>query len=125
MEQDRWYLALLVVRSSVAGEPCEPVSDVQFRVIRAADSEAAYKRALQLGDAETLEYANADGETVTWTFAGLRDLREIADGELVDGTEVYSQIDRSDEPLVTAKEDLSVFWLAANANRPVKELLEG
>ena len=125
MEQDRWYLALLVVRSSVAGEPCEPLSDVQFRLIRAADSEAAYERAFLLGDAASHEYDNADGETVTWTFSGLRDLREIEDLELVDGTEIYSQIDRSDEPLVTAKDDLTVFWVAANASRPVRELLEG
>jgi hypothetical protein len=55
----------------------------------------------------------------------LHDLCEIGDGELVDGTEVYSQIVREDPgSYIVAKERLSCFWSAANKDRTAAEILD-
>jgi Domain of unknown function (DUF4288) len=101
-----------------------PSLDLQYRLVRAASNEDAYERALELGRKETHSYANADGQTVTWECLGLHDLSEIDDSELVDGTEVYSQIVNKDSGVyVVAKEQLSCFWSSANKKRTAAEIL--
>jgi hypothetical protein len=122
-----WFTAVLVVRSRVGdGADDAPLLDYQVRLLRAADAEAAYERALALGAAEALSYQNADGVTVKWEFTGLHDLAELAETEMTDGVEVYSWRARAPiEGAVVAKERLTVFWSAANALRTARELLDG
>ena len=93
MGTERWYLAALIVSSTMdAREVSDPVNDLQFRLVRAKDLEGARRRAEDLGLSEEHSYENAEGETVRWRFAGIADLRLIDSAELTDGTEVYSQL---------------------------------
>ena len=126
MANGRWFAALLILKSRVASElPDQPLADIQYRVIQAPDAEAAYLRALAIGRSEEHSYQNADGREVSWSFIGLRDLRELPDGQPSDGSEVYSQIAHSSpKKLVVPKEKLTVFWLEANKERTVEDLLE-
>jgi hypothetical protein len=126
MNSQRWYVAVLVVSSRIDSEPARaPAVDLQYRLIRASDNEDAYQRALELGRKAAHSYQNSEGRTVTWECAGLRDLREVDEPELGDGTEVYSQIVR-DNPArqVVSKDQLTCFWAAANSDRTARELLD-
>ena len=87
---DFWFVAVLVYESRIVGATdFEPSVDVQFRLIRAADAEAAHAAALDLGERERTSYLNPAGETCEWRFAGLEDLRRVDDERLEHGTEVY------------------------------------
>jgi hypothetical protein len=123
--EERWFAAVLVLKSRVASElPHEPLGDIQYRILQAPDAESAYRRAIAIGRSEEQSYENADGREVSWSFLGLRDLRELPDGRPADGTEIYSQIARSNpNELVVPKEKLTVFWLEANQDRTVEDLL--
>ena len=72
-----WHIAVLVLESSIVDGPSDPSVDVQFRLIRAPDAEAAYDRALALGRKAEHSYENPYGQTCVWTFKGLKDLQEI------------------------------------------------
>ena len=126
MAEERWFSAVLILKSRVASElPDRSLADIQYRILRAPDAEAAYVRALAIGRSEEHSYQNSEGREVSWSFIGLRDLRELPDGQPSDGSEVYSQIAHSDpKELVVPKERLTVFWLEANEDRTVEDLLE-
>ena len=121
-----WFTAVLVVESRLPDSREKVLVDLQFRLIAAPDAEAAYHAALKLGHDEKLDYPNASGETVSWTFVGLRDLVEVgAAGLLEHGTELYSDLVHAEpDKLVVPKERLSVFWTQANKNKTARELLE-
>lgn len=105
-----WYVAVLVLESSILEAWSDPSVDVQFRLIRAPDAESAYERALSLGREEELSYENPFGQTCVWTFKGLRDLQRVVDDELADGVEVYGFIeDGASEDHVVPKGQLTVF----------------
>ena len=125
-DSQRWYVAILVVGSRLDGErSAAPAVELQHRLVRARDDEAAYSRALDLGRSEAHSYANEQGQTVAWEFLGLHDLREIDSPELVDGTELYGHIVRGNPAsLLVAKERLSCFWSNANKRRTADDILK-
>jgi hypothetical protein len=105
-----WFVAVLVFESGIDGGWADPSVDVQFRLVRAADPEAAYKRALALGRDGEQGYENPYGQTCTWSFKGLKDLQEVDEDELADGVEVYGFIrGGSAEEHVIPKEQLTAF----------------
>ena len=121
----RWYAAVLVVRCRV-GHSLQDVDllDHQVRIIHARGAEAAYERALALGEAEARTYRNENDEVVTWEFVGLGELDEVLEPELGDGVEVYSWKSRREaDGAVLPKEKLAVFWFLENAHRTTRELL--
>lgn len=124
--QLRWYAAVVVVRARIDGPwQDDYLVDNQVRLLQAADAEAAYARALNLGKSAEHSYQNGDGETVSWEFVGLADLDELHAAAIEDGLEVYSWRARGHpESAVVPKEKLAVFWLAANADRNVEDLLD-
>src|SRR3954447_24578785 len=98
-DPEHWFIAVLVFESSIQGdknaphiEEYIPKVDLQFRLVRASDSEAAYARALAIGEREEHSYENPYGETCAWSFMGLKDLQEMVGDELGDGVEVYGFI---------------------------------
>ena len=106
-----WHIAVLVLESSIVDGPSDPSVDVQFRLIRAPDAEAAYDRALALGRKAEHSYENPYGQTCVWTFKGLKDLQEIIEDELADGVELYGFIeDGVAEDHVVPKERLTAFF---------------
>jgi len=120
----KWYLAVLLVKVTVSGEKDErPLYDRQFKLLRAASHEEAFKKSLRLGKQESTSYKNFSRRVVKWRFVGLADLVVVTEGELSDGVEVYSTVRRGD-PLreVTRKADLGVFRDEANKHRTQKEL---
>jgi uncharacterized protein DUF4288 len=121
-----WYMAVLVMSSKVEGTPLtEPAVDLQYRLVRADSNDEAYTQALELGGNEGHSYLNAEGQTVSWNCLGLHDLCEIVDDNLVDGTEVYSQIVRADPgSYVVEKERLSCFWSDTNKHKTAAEILD-
>jgi hypothetical protein len=121
-----WYVAVLVVAARVSDDTdAVPLVDLQYKLILAADREAAYRRALELGAAETHSYENAEGAEVSWEFAGLHDLREVLDSELHDGVEVFNFLQReAPETFVRSKERLQAFWSDANKDKTAAELLQ-
>lgn len=106
-----WYVAILVVASRVDdGVARPPLVDWQYKLIRATDREAAYRRALELGAAEVQDYLNDEGSRCYWEFVGLRDLHKLDVANLEDGVEIYYSLE-SERPgdSIRVKEDLRVF----------------
>jgi hypothetical protein len=109
---EQWFIAVLVFESRIVGDdPGDESSiDVQHRLVRAADAESAYERALALGKRGQHAYQNCDGDTCRWVFAGLEDLRVVDDQELGHGAEVYGFIEEgSASERVVPKNELTEF----------------
>jgi hypothetical protein len=81
-----WYLAELVMRITVAGDPRNVVHQNLF-LIRADSADEAYEEAIQLGKSEETSYDNPAGKAVHFHFEGVSGLVEIM-GELEDGEEL-------------------------------------
>ena len=95
MQDGQWYVAALIVQSTVSGpQDYEPLADLQFKLIRASHEEEAQQLATELGRSEETSYPNKDGDTVTWRFLGVADLRRVESVDLTHGTEIYSQLFR-------------------------------
>jgi hypothetical protein len=126
MSEESWYMAVLVLESSVEGETAYmPLIDLQYRLVRASQVDDAYHKAHEIGVSEEQSYSNADGEVVSWKFAGLHDLVEITDQELVHGTEVYSTILRNPpDDYVVPKDRLTQYFFEANKDKTAREIIE-
>jgi len=121
----KWYVAEIIVRSRVGKARRKLLYDRQIKVLRAADHETAYKRALSLGKAENHRYKNSAGETVYWEFIGLANLDTLPKGKIEDGTKIHSRLHRGDpKSEVHAKQDLTVFWFERNKHKTAAELLK-
>jgi hypothetical protein len=105
-----WFVAVLVFESSIPGGWSEPSVDIQFRLVRAADAEAAFERAVHLGKQGEHAYENAYGQMCVWTFKGLKDLDDVLAEEFVDGVEIYGFIEKgSADDHVAPKYQLTAF----------------
>ncbi len=125
-KQLKWYVAVLVVECRVDdGLSDDPLVDLQYRLVRASNHEAAYRRALELGRKERVSYKNADGANVRWRFVGLNDLCELLDSRLRHGVEVYSMLrEVASKQFVRRKKELTVFWHHANRHKTAAEILD-
>lgn len=115
MNNERWYVATLIVQCRVA-DNSPGTCDEQIRILLATDADAAYEKAMQLGKAEELSYLNGYGETVYWEFVGLENLEELFADDLQDGVEIRSRLFDCGDPTrrVSAKTDLRVFAARSN-----------
>jgi Domain of unknown function (DUF4288) len=106
----KWFTAVMVRGSFVDGEADdERFGDLLYRLIEAADAEAAYAKAMRLGAQAAESYQNG-GESCRLQFLGLADLTEVRAERLEDGVEVYSQlIEKRPSEMVAEKETLSAF----------------
>lgn len=107
-----WFMAVIVRGAHLDGRLVEDrLGDLLYRLIEATDADAAYERAVELGRAESEEYDDEDGTSVTLAYLGLADLTEIGPDAPGHGTIVYSQLlpHRPSEMVVTAREELTVF----------------
>jgi hypothetical protein len=102
-----WYSATFIVKCTIGqNQTGNFLFDEQIKIIKAANREEAYEKALKLGQVENHEYKNSDGELVKWTFEGLFNLNSLE--SLEDGTEIASKMVRADssEDLIVPKERL-------------------
>ncbi|GAA3032937.1 DUF4288 domain-containing protein [Streptosporangium longisporum] len=87
----RPYIALLVHRVVVEGgyAPARYTEDTVL--IHERSIEGARRRAEATGKADEAAYLNEFGETVTWTFMGVADVREALYDDLESDTSLYSR----------------------------------
>ena len=104
-----WYMAIIVRGSFTEhGHDRERMGDMLYKLVEAPDAEAAYAKAVALGEAAVDTY-NEEGVEVSLRYLGLADLMEIA-GPPDDGAEVYSQaINTKPGQRAVEKEALTVF----------------
>ncbi len=123
----KWYVASIIVRCRIGKARSRKVLyDHQIKVLRAANPERAYRRALSLGAAENHSYKNSAGKTVYWEFVGLANLEELLSKKIADGTEIHSRLRRGNPKAeIHAKRDLTVFWYKRNKHKTATELLTG
>lgn len=125
-ETEFWYVALLVLEAVVHGPSGDPpIFDHQVRILRAADTEQAYQRALFIGRAEEHSYQNGASQEVSWKFRGLHDLAALEDQPFSDGAELLSfRLSAGRAFDVVPKAQLTCFWLASQTeettSRPEK-----
>jgi uncharacterized protein DUF4288 len=123
-DRQAWFVAVLIVSIRVDGPDDEPLTDRQIRLIRATDAESAYNKALVLGAQENRSYLNAEGQTVRWEFLGLGDLDALQAEVPADQVEIWSdRLNGDGKDLVRPKSALTAFWLDANKDRTVEDVL--
>jgi hypothetical protein len=108
-----WFVAV-VIRGTFVDDSLheDRLADKLFKLIEAADAEAAYQKALELIDSSAWDepLTDDDGTDAELRAMGLADLREIDAAQLVDGVEVYAEV--TSEPskkLAAEKGMLTVF----------------
>ena len=125
MPEHRWYVAVLLLQSRVGAWDDEPIVDHQVRLIRAGTADAAYERALQLGNDEEHDYQNRDGESVAWAFIGLSELDELGATTPGDGDEIFAwHTSGPGRDFVKEKEQLAVFASVRDADKTADDLLD-
>lgn len=121
----RWYVAEIIVRCRIGkSSKGKLLYDRQFKVLRTCTHEAAYQRAVKLGKEENHSYKNSAGDKVSWQFVGLSNLEMLHDEDIVDGTEIFSRLQRGNpKSEIRRKRDLTIFWFERNKHKTAGQLL--
>ncbi|GGQ07524.1 hypothetical protein GCM10010140_42200 [Streptosporangium pseudovulgare] len=85
------YIAVLVFRTEVGGGYAPARFSEDIVLIRARSPERARAVAETRGREEETSYANEYGETVTWAFVGVADVREALYDSLDENVTLYSR----------------------------------
>jgi hypothetical protein len=89
-----WYSATLVFQSKIAQETSiRPLCEERVVLFHADSELQALKAGERYGRHEAHSYANAAGETVSWKFVGIDNLR-VLDTPGVEGWEVSARFVR-------------------------------
>lgn len=91
-----FYIAVLVYESSSDAAGYEPLYEESFMVLSADSDEKAREKALKQAN-EPYSYKNQYGDTVTWLFKQLVDVKQLFNDNIKDGTEIYSRYFRNYE----------------------------
>ena len=121
-----WYVVTLIMQCSIENKPQVPVTCLeQIHIIKAKNSELAYKKALQLGKSEEHSYKNHAGQNVSWEFVGMQNLEELLEESIHDGVEIRSRrlLLTDPEKMVAKKEGLTVFIAENIKNKTAEEIL--
>jgi len=124
-----WFVVSVILKCEIAGEPTIPSEWTclhQIHVLRAANREIAFIKAIKIGKSLEASYINAEGQDVTWTFVGLENLEELPSKVIRDRAEICGRIfsTQSPEALVVEKEGLSVFYIDEIRHLTAQEILE-
>jgi hypothetical protein len=90
-----WWAACVHIVCLIEGTGASMVDDA-VHVFQAADREAAFQRALELGRQHETEYLNGEGQRVRWRLERVLTLDTVRVDSL-DGAEVYSSLGSPDE----------------------------
>lgn len=125
-----WFVVTIVLKCRIAEGPMmsgEWRCSQDIHLVRAANREAAYERALEIGKSQETSYLNAQGELVKWEFVGLENVEELASRVIRDGVEIWSRTFYTNDPeaLVVGKEGLSVFHNDDMRDVVAEDILEG
>jgi len=105
-----WFTAALVRGAHIVGPASDAaIGDLVCKLIEAPDAEAAYARALELGEASTETYVDDDGIEITYGFVGLAALEQLP-APPTDGMQLLTTaLPGAPGRLVVSKGDLAVF----------------
>ncbi|MBL0124173.1 MAG: DUF4288 domain-containing protein [Betaproteobacteria bacterium] len=119
----RWFIAELVIKIEVEGEP-RNVVHVNSVLVNADSAEHAYERAIELGVAYESTDENEAGKAIQTSFVGLSDLYVMYD-EPAHGAEIFYEerigVEQEElKTLVRNKAVLTVFtpWEPPLADKP-------
>jgi hypothetical protein len=118
---NRWYVATMLFLTKGKEQTEGPwTTESEERLLLAPNNEAAYKKALDMGQAQAAQETEdmkddpwGAGEVLQMEFLGLSSLVLVDDGEIRDGSKISSDLWEEDEhpsALVTKKESLRIFF---------------
>lgn len=112
-----WFVAKIVYRIVCGRGDHTPQYEEQLRLIHATAKSDAFKKALQMGLKEEIQFLNQQEKLVQWKFIDVSELYQLQ--EVADGTEIYSRIEEKDdaeifEVFVHAK----ASFILAESNQP-------
>ena len=123
-----WFMAVIVRGSFTEdGYDRERMGDLLYKLVEAPDAEAAYAKAVALGEKAVDTLHDEEGVEATLRYLGLADLMEIAAGIPGDGAEVYSEaIATKPMDRVVEKEALTAFvpWHVESGEEEIGEVTE-
>lgn len=90
-----WYIAKIVFNIDVDAEMNRPQFDEQYRLIRSANYEDAFEKAIELGRREEEILLNHQSKLIHWKFINVAELFPI--DELRDGMELFSGTHEPDD----------------------------
>ena len=91
-----WYLAKLSFQI-ICGEGNHKAQfDEQLRLIYAGSKDEAIEKAGLLGKKDEEMFLNQRQQLVQWNFVTVSELYKLS--ELIDGAEIYSRIEETDQP---------------------------
>ncbi|WP_433223446.1 DUF4288 domain-containing protein [Microtetraspora malaysiensis] len=99
------YIAILVFKTQVGGGYAPPRFSEDIVLLHALSLDEARAAADSRGREDETSYANEYGETVTWTFVGVADVREALYDSLDEDVSLYS---RSFDELTRYKQVFSI-----------------
>lgn len=119
MSKSKWYLANIIEYALIHdGKSKELLNESNIPyyentiLIKADNSEEAYRKAVKYGKVR-VKYKNPDGDTVTWKFAGVRELvviySPLKDGEEIAYSEGYCRSEENIKKKIPSKNKLGVF----------------
>lgn len=85
-----WYVTKIVYQIICGNGEHAAQFDEQLRLLHACDEEAAFEKAMQIGESEADVFFNQKQELVQWKFINVTELYRLS--EFVDGAEIHSRI---------------------------------
>lgn len=85
-----FYITVILYESSTTAPDDVSLYEESFLLIKAVSEEEAREKALKRAN-EPYSYQNQYGNTVTWLFKQLVDVRQMFNDNINDGTEIYSR----------------------------------
>jgi catechol 2,3-dioxygenase-like lactoylglutathione lyase family enzyme len=111
MDEDTWWLADVVLRVMVEGEA--QAAHVNLHLVRAANADEAYAKAVELGRESEDDYVRSDGRRVRTSWVGLASLNRVHepldDGAELGFAEQRAISDAALARLVRPREELAAF----------------
>jgi hypothetical protein len=83
----KWFLVKLIF-SIDAGKNNKAQFDEQLRLVSAVSETDAYFKGKEIGRNQQSQFANAEGDLVSWNFVGVNEVVPL--NEIKDGVELYS-----------------------------------
>jgi len=103
MSDEKWFSSKLRFALMVERDGADTLNDCIF-LLKAEDFEAAFRKAINIGEAAQKEYRNKYGNLVVWKFMEIISL-DVIRAENLDEAEVYS------EPIHLSREKIIPFGI--------------
>ncbi len=84
-----WFGVRIVLECVIPDDAAKKVFEDKVIVVSASSEQEAESRGRQFGREAEHQYANSDGQPVSWVFREVLDVCSLSDDGLRDGSEVY------------------------------------